>query len=354
MTAIGHRLSALGYAAGWRLVPRLPPRLVTSAFALGADLAARHDGAGVRRLRRNLARVVPQAGPTELTDLTRRALRSYARYWQEAFRLPAMEPEDVRARIDLSGADYLDAALAEGNGAVLALPHTGNWDVAGVWLVGHSGSFTTVVERLRPESLFERFVAYRESLGFEIVPADGSASYRTLLRRLRENKVVCLVGDRDITGSGLPVSFFGERARFPGGPARLAVSTGAALLPAGCWFTDGGWGVRIHPRIRVNARSEVPAATQALADIFAGDIAAHPTDWHMLQAFWEGDSADGTVSDGGPADGADSVDGAAGVADSGERGESEHAGPAESVESAESQGAAEPTRAAGSEQGAQR
>ncbi|WP_024877923.1 phosphatidylinositol mannoside acyltransferase [Saccharomonospora piscinae] len=294
----GQRLVEWAYAAGWGIVPKLPRRLVGAVFAGGADLAARRGGTGVAQLRRNLARVVPQAGPVELDDLTRRALRSYARYWQEAFCLPSMDLPQVGRSVDVTGAEYLDAALAEGNGAVLALPHTGNWDIAGVWLVGHAGNFTTVVERLRPESLYERFVAYRKSLGFEIIPADGSASFRTLLRRLRENRTVCLVGDRDITGSGLPVTFFGEPARFPAGPARLALATGAALLPVGCWFSDGGWAVRIHPRVRVSSREEVPAATQALADVFAGDIAAHPTDWHMLQPFWRADAEPGAEHEG--------------------------------------------------------
>ncbi|WP_019814022.1 phosphatidylinositol mannoside acyltransferase [Saccharomonospora saliphila] len=289
MSALGGRLAEWGYALGWRAVPKLPRSAAGTAFSVAADVLARRGRAGVEQLRRNLARVVPQAGPAELDDLTRRALRSYARYWHETFLLPSWDAARVCDRVEVTGADYLDAALSEGNGAVLALPHTGNWDVAGVWLVSHSGNFTTVAERLRPESLYERFVAYRKSLGFEVVPADGSVSFRALLRRLRENKVVCLVGDRDITGSGLPVSFFGDDARFPVGPARLAVSTGAALLPVGSWFTDGGWGVRIHPRVRVSTRDEVGAATQALADVFAGDIAAHPTDWHMLQAFWDAD-----------------------------------------------------------------
>ncbi len=289
MSTLGMRVADWSYALGWRLVPALPERVSGPLFSVAADLVARRAPAAVGRLRGNLSRVVPQAGPTELDDLTRRALRSYARYWHEAFRLPASEVADVRARVDVTGADYLDSALAQGNGAVMTLPHTGNWDVAGVWLVGHSGSFTTVAERLEPESLYERFVAYRESLGFEVVPADGSVSFRALLRRLRENKVVCLVGDRDITGSGHPVSFLGETARFPVGPARLALSTGAALLPCGTWFTDGGWGLRIHPPVRINNRDEVGAATQAVADVFAGDIAAHPTDWHMLQTFWEAD-----------------------------------------------------------------
>jgi phosphatidylinositol dimannoside acyltransferase len=288
------RTSDLGYAAGWRLVRRLPAGLTGAAFALGADFAARRNGPGIRQLRRNLSRVVPQAGETELDELTRRALRSYARYWQELFRLPAMDREAVRRKVDeaITGVENIDAALAEGNGAVLVLPHSGNWDACGLWLVGYAGSFTTVVERLRPESVFRRFVAFRESLGFEILPTSGgTSSFRLLLQRLRENKVLCLVGDRDLNGSGVPVTFFGEQTRMPGGAARLAVSTGAALLPVGMWFTEDGWGVRVHPRIRVTSRAEIPAATQAMADIFAGDIAAHPADWHMMQKIWTADFA---------------------------------------------------------------
>lgn len=295
MSGFSQRASDLGYAAGWRLVRRLPPGLASAAFGLGADFAARREGPGVRQLRKNLARVVPQAGPVELDELTRRALRSYARYWQEMFRLPAMDHDVVRRKVDeaITGVENIDAALAEGNGAVCVLPHSGNWDAAGLWMVGYAGSFATVVERLRPESVFRRFVEFRESLGFEILDASGgTGSFRLLLQRLRENKVICLVGDRDLTRTGVPVEFFGERTKMPAGAARLAVSTGAALLPVGMWFTDDGWGVRIHPRIRVTARAEIPAAVQAMADIFAGDIAAHPTDWHMMQKLWTADFDD--------------------------------------------------------------
>lgn len=294
MRAVMNRASAVGYTVGWWLVRTLPGSVVGPVFSFGADVAARRNGAGVRRLRANLARVVPQAGSTELDELTRRALRSYARYWHEVFRLPSMDLPALRGELEnsLSGVEYLDSALAEGNGVIVALPHTGNWDMAGVWAVGHVGTFTTVVERLAPEALYRRFVGYRESLGFEVVPNDSTAgSYRPLLRRLRSNGVVCLVADRELADAGIPVTFFGEQTRFPAGPARLAASTGAVLLPVGCWYTDSGWGIRIHPRIRVNSRDEVPAATQALADVFAGDIAAHPADWHMMQPVFSSDEA---------------------------------------------------------------
>ncbi|MCP2166608.1 phosphatidylinositol mannoside acyltransferase [Goodfellowiella coeruleoviolacea] len=291
--SVNEALAALGYLAGWRLTRALPEGVAHWLFGAAADLAARRGGPGATQLRRNLARVVPRAGADELDDLVRQAMRSYARYWCEAFRLRPADRAGVVRDGDrfVTGQEYLDAALAQGNGAVLALPHSGNWDLAGVWLAGHCGSFTTVAERLRPEVLYRRFVAYRESLGFEVVPLTGGArpAASVLAERLRANQVVCLLADRDLTDAGVRVQFFGEPARMPAGAAYLAARTGAALLPAGCWYTEDGWGVRIHPPIRIAGIRGVPAATQALADVFAADIAAHPADWHMLQRVWEAD-----------------------------------------------------------------
>ncbi|WP_309115536.1 phosphatidylinositol mannoside acyltransferase [Saccharothrix sp.] len=287
------RLADLGYAAGWRLVRLLPEKWAVAAFDRAADFAAKRDGDGVRQLRANLRRVVPQAGEAELDDLVRLSLRSYARYWREAFRLPSMDLKAVYAECDrtISGVENLDAALKAGNGAVCALPHCGNWDMAGVWLVGHVGSFSTVAERLQPESLYQRFIRFRESLGFEVLPLTGGERNPAvvLTERLRANGVVCLLADRDLTAGGVPVTFFGERTLMPTGPAHLAATTGAALLPVGLWFTDGGWSIRIHPPIRVSGTSGVGPATQQMADVFAADIAAHPTDWHMLQKLWLAD-----------------------------------------------------------------
>jgi KDO2-lipid IV(A) lauroyltransferase len=294
MTKFAGRVADLGFGAGWRLVRTLPAGVAAAGFRVAADQAARRNGPGARQLRANLARVVPQAGDDELTDLVHTGLRSYARYWCETFRLPAMDLDMLAARAETSvaGKENLDAALAAGRGAVVALPHSGNFDVAGYWVARRHGGFTTIVERLRPESLYLRFQAYRESLGFEILPLTGGERhpFAVLSARLRANRVICLVSDRDLTASGVPVNFFGEPATMPGGPAFLAARTGAALLPVGSWFTEDGWGYRIHPPIPVAGKSDVPAATQALADVFAGDIAAHPADWHMTQKLWLSDT----------------------------------------------------------------
>jgi len=283
------RVADLGYAAGWRLVRTLPERWALGLFDRAADRAAR-DGGPVQ-LRRNLARVLGTAPQQVPDDLVRAGLRSYARYWCEAFRLPAMDPGWLADRIEAAatGIEHIHAAVAGGRGVILALPHSGNWDLAGVWVVRRIGRPTVVAERLDPESLFRRFVRFREQLGFEIVPLTGGTAppFDLLTERLRQGRVVGLLGERDLTGSGVPVTFFGEPTCMPSGPARLALGTGAPLLPVHCWFTPDGWGVDVGAPIDTDGG--VRATTQRLADRFAAGIAAHPADWHMLQPLWTAD-----------------------------------------------------------------
>ncbi len=287
------------YAAGWRLVRALPEGTARRLFDRGADIAARRANKAARRghpnqLRKNLARVLGTTPDLVPDSLIRDSMRSYARYWREAFRLPSMDHAALGKSLRVAGFEHLDAALAQGKGVVCVLPHSGNWDMAGVWLVQNYGQFATVAERLKPEQLFERFVEYRESLGFEVFPLTGGEQppFPQLADRLRRNQVVCLMGERDITGKGVPVTFFGEPSWLPAGAAKLAAETGAALLPVHLWFTtdaDGaeGWGMEIFEALDLSGG--VAPATQALADVFAANIAAHPVDWHMLQPLWKSD-----------------------------------------------------------------
>ena len=165
--------------------------------------------------------------------------------------------------------------------------------MAGVWLVQQHGTFTTVAERLKPESLYSRFIAYRESLGFEMLPLTGGERppFEVLAERLRDNRVVCLMAERDLTRTGVQVDFFGEPTRMPAGPAKLAIETGAALLPVHCWYDRRRLGFRCTRPLDTSS-GDVAAITQALADRFARNIAAHPADWHMMQPQWLADLSD--------------------------------------------------------------
>ena len=271
----------------------LPESVAHQLFDGAGRWAAGRDGRGVRQLRANLRVATGGRLPEdELDALTGRAMRSYARYWQEAFRLPVIEPARIVGDTVTIGQEPIDRLRAEGRPIVFALPHSGNWDAAAVWLVDWlGGPFMTVAERLKPESLYERFVAYRESLGIRVVPLTGGPrpSTEVLTEWVAGGGTVCLLTDRDLGRSGAPVTFFDRPTTMPTGPALLAAQTGAALVPVVCAFTDTGWSVRSARRSRAGPgrlRDRVATATQAVADSFTAGIAQRPEDWHMLGRIW--------------------------------------------------------------------
>lgn len=286
------RLTDSLYGLGWGAVKKLPEPVAVRLGRSIADLAWKQRGKGVLRLESNYARVVPDASPERLAELSRAGMRSYLRYWMESFRLPAWSKDRIKAGFDPKGLHHLTDGLAAGKGVILALPHMANWDLAGAWVTTKLETpFTTVAERLKPETLYDRFVAYREGLGMEVLPHSGGTAFGTLARRLRDGGLVCLVAERDLSSSGVEVRFFGEATRIPAGPALLAQQTGALLLPVTLWYDDSPvMQGKVHPPVEVpetGTRAEKTSVmAQALADAFAEGIADHPEDWHMLQRLW--------------------------------------------------------------------
>ncbi|TLS43218.1 phosphatidylinositol mannoside acyltransferase [Streptomyces montanus] len=295
MSGLRGRLTDGLYALGWSAVKKLPEPAAVRLGRTIADLTWKRRGKGVLRLESNYARVVGDATAERLAELSRAGMRSYLRYWMESFRLPSWSEERIKSGFVPRDLHYLTDGLAAGKGVILALPHLGNWDLAGAWVTTKLETpFTTVQERLKPEALYDRFVAYREGLGMEVLPHSGGSAFGTLARRLRDGGLVCLVADRDLSASGVEVKFFGETTRMPAGPALLAQQTGALLLPVTLWFDDSPvMQGRVHPPIEVpetGTRAEKTSVmTQALADAFATGIADHPEDWHMLQRLWLAD-----------------------------------------------------------------
>jgi KDO2-lipid IV(A) lauroyltransferase len=286
------KLIDAGFALGWSAVRKLPESAARSLFDAGGGIAWRRQGHGVQVLEGNLTRVFPDADGAEIRDLSRQTLRSYARYYCETFRLHDIPAERLDAELTVNR-DQVDKALQymkDGRGVIFALPHMGDFEQAGAWVVHYgAGSLTTVAERLKPESVYERYVKFRESLGMEVLPLTGGpASFGILAQRLRAGKLVCLVTDRDLSNNGVEVKFFGEAAKMSGGSAALAAATGAALMPVGCWFEgETGWGIHVYDEIPVpesgDRREKVAAMTQSMATAFEDAIREHPTDWHMLQ-----------------------------------------------------------------------
>ncbi len=297
---LGQRATAAGFTLGWRAGRALDRRAARAVFDAAADLGWLRGGPGVDRLRANLRRVVgPEPSESDLDALTRGALRSYARYFREVFWMPTAAPEAIAARTDTSGASTVVAIRAQGRGLVFALPHSGNWDAAAVMYGARFGGPVTVVaERLRPESLYRRFQSYRESLGMVVLPLTGGQGplARSLAATLRAGGTVCLLCERDLSSSGVPVTFFGRTITVPPGPALLAVQTGAALVPAVAGFAGNDWSVDFYPEVvldradaPIRLRGKVIQAMQEVVDQFAVGIARAPQDWHMMQRLWQED-----------------------------------------------------------------
>jgi phosphatidylinositol dimannoside acyltransferase len=294
---LSERLTGIGYRLGWKAICRVPEPVARWAFLIAGDIAWRHQGRGVQRLEANLRRVIgydglaPEEAGAELRALSREVMRSYARYWLEVFRLPVMPIEMLQAGMVVND-ENVEVALRHmkaGRGVIFALPHMGNFEQAGAWVVARgAGKFTTIMERLKPESVYEAFVKFRESLGMEVLPLTGGASpFGTLAQRLRAGGLACIVIDRDLQETGIAVEFFGEKAKFPATVA-LAVHTGAALMPVATWFEgERGWGAHVYDEIPVpgtgDRREKIQVMTQQLASVFEEAIREHPQDWHMLQ-----------------------------------------------------------------------
>ncbi len=298
MPGMRDRLIDAGYGLGWSVVCRVPESWARWAFRTAADIAWRRQGPQVQVLEGNLRRVLgPAATGAELRVVSREAMRSYARYWMEVFRLPVTPvPKLIEHTVHTGHVEDALGCLKSGRGVVFALAHMANWDWAGAWIIAEgAGSFTTVMERLKPESVYDRFVAFREGLGMEVLPASGGAVSRfgILSERLRAGKLVCLPADRDVTGAGTEVEFFGEKARMMGGSAALALRTGAAMFPATLWYEGDRLGIDVGPEIPVPAEGDrkhkAAAMMQDLACFFEAGIRRHPADWHMLQRVFVAD-----------------------------------------------------------------
>lgn len=286
--------SYLGYSAGWHTVRRMPERTAYATFSKLADQVWRQRGTGVRQLERNLARVDPGATQAQLRELSRAGMQSYFRYWCDAFRLPDWGRTRIVDSVDLDRPELLAEPIAAGTGLVVALPHMGNWDHAGAFGSVRFAPVVSVAENLKPEALTRKFIEFREELGMEIVTLRrGEDVYEQVKAKLQQNKIVALLGDRDITRSGVPVDFFGEPTRMPAGPAALAIETGAPLIVGQLTYGPSKLIGRFTDPLAISTATDqmqaIRETTQTIAAEFEKAIAPAAQDWHMLQPLWLAD-----------------------------------------------------------------
>jgi KDO2-lipid IV(A) lauroyltransferase len=290
---VAGRRTALTYRAAAAVAESLPPSIGERLAHVGGRIAARAMPERRAVVARHQQRAAALA-PTAVAGAVAGAFDSYARYWYELLRLPAaIRRGEIPTHFTIDGYEHIVDGLEAGNGVILALPHLGGWEYAAAWMAYMGHRMLAVVEPLEPPEMYEWFAAQRREFGLDVVPLGPGASGE-LLRALREDRVVCLLSDRDLTGDGIDVQFFGERTTLPGGPATLALRTGATLLPVAVYFRPG----RNHHAVvrrpvpverEGRLREDVARITQVLANEFEELIRAAPEQWHLMQPNWPSD-----------------------------------------------------------------
>lgn len=285
------------YRFAWRNVGKLPTRLGYGLFHAGANLTywsnrLNRSTGGVAQLRRNLARLHPELSSRELQRMTRAGMRSYMRYFYEAFALPKLTPEQIDARVRVIEDPQLRADIAAGS-IVVALPHMGNWDMVGAWASKHLATVLTVAERLKPEDLFEQFVAFREGLGMRIIgQSHGEKVFAQLLKAAGEGHyVLALLADRDLSSSGIVVPLGNGQAHIAAGPAALAVKLDLPLYVASVSYerltgerrrqAAAPWGTVLHlvkvSEPGIQGEAEENATSSSAAEDSDTQLAARPS-----------------------------------------------------------------------------
>ncbi len=282
------------FKAASAVAGRVPAPVLGPLARLAGTGAAAPDATRRFLVARHLQRVDPTLSGLALRRAVNETFESYAAYWLEAFRLPSVTPAELDAGMTYEGFEHIEASRHRGKGTIMVLPHLGCWEWTGFWFTRVVGApITAVVERLEPPELFEWFVDFRTSLGFNVVPLGPDAG-REVLAALKRNDLVTLLADRDIDGAGVEVEFFGERTTLPAGPATLALRSGADLIPCAMYQRphNGHHGL-VRPPMAVERRGklreDVQRITQDIARQLEELIRIEPTQWHLMQPNWPSD-----------------------------------------------------------------
>jgi KDO2-lipid IV(A) lauroyltransferase len=277
------------YLFAWKVIGVSPEKSAYKLANVISDRVYSKNGKGVKRLRSNYRRVMPNISERQLDELTKDGMRSYLRYWFDTFRLNKWSKSRIIETTFVVRENLLRDPIATKEGCIIALPHAGNWDHAAAYFCSTGITLTAVVEKLKPEAIFKKFLAYRQSIGIEAI-SHKEKTIPILMERLNQGKLIALVADRDMSRNGIEVNFLGGIAKMPAGPAILALKTGSPLITAYIRYLEKGIEITFDETIKLpvagSEEEQIKIVTQSMADNFAERIKASPVDWHMLQRIW--------------------------------------------------------------------
>jgi len=285
LTALLYRLCSLAS----NVLPRSLGNWVALRIADAHYFLGRRPRAAVRG---NLSVILgPAASAAHLQYELRWTFRCFGKYMAEFLGNRRYNARFIDRCVTFKGLEHVAAARAAGRGSVLVSAHMGNWELGGAVMACRGLPMLAIVQPHPDPRVHRFFMSQRESLNYQVVPVGHAA--RPILRHLKANGMVATLGDRPYGEAGMEVELFGRPARLATGPARLALSTGAALVP---WFVlrrfDDSFMMAIEPPIPsfegLPRAERLRQMTQAFARVLETYIRENPSQWLTFYPVWEG------------------------------------------------------------------
>lgn len=276
------------YKTAMWLVAHLPRGFIYFMGGFFAELNFFFNTRSRRGVYANQAHVLPgKTGTFKRWRMARAVFRNFAYSILDFLYIPTLTDENLHDFLaDLRGWEHVQAARKAGRGGIFVTAHMGSWELAGA-CIGLLGTPLTVAALPHKDKRVDDiFVRNREAGQIEVVPVGGAMP--KLENALTRGRFIALVSDRDVKGTGLKLPFFGERMRVPSGHAKLALRTGAWILP-GVGYRERDWRITIEiraPIIPDPVHDTEESLTQRCLNVLEEFIRERPNQWLSFFDLW--------------------------------------------------------------------
>lgn len=284
-------LKYLAFRIASRIMPFLPLRVGYLVAIFFGDIAYFTASKSRRVVTHNMRRALgSEASNGRLNQTVRAVFRNAAKNYLDLLRVPTFDLAQLNGNFFIHGWHHFEKAQSDGKGVIVATAHLGNFDLVAQVLAARGIGLTVLAEPLRPACLFRFVTGLRESKGLVFLPV-GRSALKAILRTLREGGVVGVACDRDIGRHGLEFPFFGEETTFPVGAIKLALRTGAVVIPAfSVRRSNKQFDVYVEPPLQLALSSdhEQNVRRNMLKVITSMEkyIHRHPDQWVVFDPVW--------------------------------------------------------------------
>ncbi|MFH1024628.1 MAG: lysophospholipid acyltransferase family protein [Planctomycetota bacterium] len=255
-----------------------------------ADLHYLFDRRARECVRKNIRRILGAPAPeSRVRYETRWTFRHFGKYLGEFFRFDRFDRTFLDQYVRVEEVRHIDEALKRGKGCIALSAHFTNWELGLCNLAFLGYPVNAIVREHVNPRVNDLFLRQRTGKGIRVF--FPGAAVRSCFAALAGNEIVAILGDRDFSGKGIAVDFFGAKAVFPRGPAHLALRTGAVIIPT--FFlrrSNDAFVLRFHPPIAWNPAADHETQAREIIEAYARlceeYISRDPSLWCVFDDFW--------------------------------------------------------------------